>query len=176
MRSACSLVQTVCGVRAHYRRLGQPVIIFARESSRPPCPLRDPIAWTRKRPSPDIRLSMVVGQAGLTAPHWRLTELGYMLDPPTRDFLSTDTRASPNHVTHRGDSTGYTGERLDRGRGYAPPVGPTDNVAACGVGGGRRIYGSGSQSTYGKPAQGNPPAQPTDTLSEFGPDYKGSRS
>ena len=24
------------------------------------------------------------------APHWRLTELGYMTDPPTRDFLKWD--------------------------------------------------------------------------------------
>jgi DNA-binding HxlR family transcriptional regulator len=24
------------------------------------------------------------------APHWRLTELSYMLDPPTRDFLKWD--------------------------------------------------------------------------------------
>jgi hypothetical protein len=37
-----------------------------------------------------------------------------------------------DHVTNK-DSTGYKGERMERGRGYAPPVGPIDNVAACGV-------------------------------------------
>jgi hypothetical protein len=34
---------------------------------------------------------------------------------------------------------------LNRGVGYRP-VGPTDNVAAVGVGGGRTIYKAGSQS------------------------------
>jgi hypothetical protein len=36
------------------------------------------------------------------APHWRLTELGYMLDPPTRDFMRWDgerfhEQKSPEH-------------------------------------------------------------------------------
>jgi hypothetical protein len=62
-----------------------------------------------------------------------------------------------NHATHQGKSTNYRGEPDFTRKGYAPPIGPTDNVAACGVGGGRKVYGSGSQSTYGTPAAGNPP-------------------
>lgn len=60
-----------------------------------------------------------------------------------------------DHVTNR-DSTGYKGERMDRGRGYSPPVGPTDNVAAVGCGGGRTVYASGSQGTQGSVNPGNP--------------------
>jgi hypothetical protein len=45
--------------------------------------------------------------------------------------------------------SGYKGERLDRGRGYATPVGPTDNVKAVGVGGGRTIYKTGTQCQTG---------------------------
>jgi hypothetical protein len=33
--------------------------------------------------------------------------------------------------------------------GYKPPVGPTANVAAVGVGGGRTVYQSGSQAQHG---------------------------
>jgi hypothetical protein len=60
-----------------------------------------------------------------------------------------------DHVTNR-DSTGYKGERMDRGRGYSPPVGPTDNVAACGVGGGRTIHSCGSQGLQGSVNPGSP--------------------
>jgi hypothetical protein len=31
------------------------------------------------------------------APHWRLTELGYMTDPPTRDFMRWDGVLFPEH-------------------------------------------------------------------------------
>ena len=62
-----------------------------------------------------------------------------------------------DHVTHVKGSTGYTGEKLVRGQGYNAPVGPTDNVKACGVGGGRTLYGqSGSQGTHGSVNPGNP--------------------
>ena len=40
------------------------------------------------------------------APHWRLTEVGYMTDPPTKDFLKWDgelfhEQKSPRHYTNR---------------------------------------------------------------------------
>jgi hypothetical protein len=35
------------------------------------------------------------------APHWRLTEIGYMRDPPTRDFTKWDGRAFKNKITPR---------------------------------------------------------------------------
>jgi hypothetical protein len=47
-------------------------------------------------------------------------------------------------------------DELRSGKGYATPVGPTDNVAAVGVGGGRKIYASGSQSTHGSVDRGMP--------------------
>src|ERR1700756_221015 len=51
-----------------------------------------------------------------------------------------------DHTTH-GDpkGTGYRGEELVRGPGYSGPIAPTDNVAACGVGGGRTIYSCATQ-------------------------------
>jgi hypothetical protein len=80
-----------------------------------------------------------------------------------------------NHVTDRKRETGYTGEKMSLGRGYATPVGPT-NFMVAGPGGGRKVYGSGSQSTYGQPAPGNAPNKSTDILNEFGPNYKAPRS
>ena len=76
-------------------------------------------------------------------------------------------------VTHVAGSTGYRGEPLVRGKGYSPPQGPTDNVAACGVGGGRTVMKTGSQMQYGPPNPGNAPAKGKDILSSFGPDHKG---
>jgi hypothetical protein len=58
-------------------------------------------------------------------------------------------------VTHVGKSTGYRGEPLVRGSGYSPPQGPTDNVKAVGVGGGRTVMKSGSQCQTG-PVAGSP--------------------
>jgi hypothetical protein len=82
-----------------------------------------------------------------------------------------------DHVTNKGSSTGFKGEKLDGGRGYSPPVGPTNNVAAVGVGGGRKIYASGSQGQQGQAAPGNPPAVPSEHIIEsFGPTYKTPRS
>jgi hypothetical protein len=60
-----------------------------------------------------------------------------------------------DHATHSAKSTGYRGEPLVRGSGYNAPVGPT-NMMPSGPGSGRKVYGSGSQSTYGSPAAGNP--------------------
>jgi hypothetical protein len=61
-----------------------------------------------------------------------------------------------DHITNK-DSTDYRGEELVRGKGYMPPVGPTDNVKAEGAGGGRKLYGQcGTQGTYGAVEPGNP--------------------
>jgi hypothetical protein len=77
-----------------------------------------------------------------------------------------------DHVTNRPGSTGFKGEKLDGGRGYSPPRGPTNNVAAVGVGGGRTVMRSGAQGMHGQPAQGNPPAKSTDILNQFGPNKR----
>jgi hypothetical protein len=61
-----------------------------------------------------------------------------------------------DHATTKRTSSGYTGEELVRGKGYTPPSGPTDNVKAVGVGGGRKVYASGSQCQTGAPSPGNP--------------------
>jgi hypothetical protein len=77
-----------------------------------------------------------------------------------------------DHTTNRLGSSGFKGEKLEGGRGYEPPGMISDPVKAVGVGGGRKVYGSGSQSQYGNPAPGNPPAKSTDILNQFGPDYR----
>jgi hypothetical protein len=77
-----------------------------------------------------------------------------------------------DHITHKG-STGYRGEELVRGKGYSGPVGPTDNVAACGVGGGRTVSKSGSQGLTG--SGGAPEPKGRDILSEYGPDSSRGR-
>jgi hypothetical protein len=70
-----------------------------------------------------------------------------------------------NHVTSEKTSS-YTGEKLYGGKGYATPVGPTNNVAAVGVGGGRQTMHSGQQGLHGRPASGSPP--PQQDFSDFG--------
>ena len=79
-----------------------------------------------------------------------------------------------DHTTHNPRSTGYKGEDLVRGKGYSGPVGPTDNVKAVGVGGGRTTYSCGTQDQHGAPTPGNAPAKNVDILSQFGPDSKRS--
>ncbi len=79
-----------------------------------------------------------------------------------------------DHATRKPGSTGYRGEDLVRGKGYSGPIGPTDNVKAVGVGGGRTTYHCGTQDQHGAPATGNAPAKSTDILSQFGPDSKRS--
>jgi hypothetical protein len=61
-----------------------------------------------------------------------------------------------NHLTEKTKVLKNVPSPLYGGRGYSQPVGPTDNVAACGVGGGRVIYKSGSQGGMTK----TPPARP----------------
>jgi hypothetical protein len=78
-----------------------------------------------------------------------------------------------DHVTEHGKPARRAFEPRNTG-GYTPPVGPTDNVAACGVGGGRKVYRSGSQATQG-PVSGSAKPDLGPILSTFGPDYKGSR-
>jgi hypothetical protein len=65
-----------------------------------------------------------------------------------------------DHVTTLGGGqTSYRGEPDFTRRGYATPVGPTDNVKAVGVGGGRTIYQSGTQCQTGT-NPGNPRPNP----------------
>jgi|SRR6516165_9982361 len=61
-----------------------------------------------------------------------------------------------SHITNKSD-TGYRGEPDFTRKGYSPPVGPTDNVKAVGVGGGRTIYEHGTQCQTGtNPGQPRP--------------------
>jgi hypothetical protein len=82
-----------------------------------------------------------------------------------------------NHVTNKG-TTSYTGERLHNPERNFHPVKLGNELAAstvCGVGGSRTLYGqSGSQGQYGSGGPQKPAGRPI--LSEYGPDYKGSRS
>ena len=76
-----------------------------------------------------------------------------------------------SHVT-RGEESSYRGDPFYRGKGYATPVGPTDNVAAVGVGKGRTIYASGSQCQTGT-NPGNPrPVPNRHVIESYGPDYR----
>jgi hypothetical protein len=76
-----------------------------------------------------------------------------------------------DHTTNKG-SSGYRGEKMSRGQGYATPVGISDPVKAVGVGGGRIVMKTGSQDMHGSANPGNPPAKGRDILSEFGPDRR----
>jgi hypothetical protein len=61
-----------------------------------------------------------------------------------------------NHITGKGKVLRSTVRDIDAGRGYSPPVGPSDNVAAVGVGGSRNIYRTGVQGRHGGVNPGNP--------------------
>ena len=50
----------------------------------------------------------------------------------------------------------------------APPIGPTDNVAAVGCGGGRTVMKTGSQQQYGSGGAQKPAGR--DILGAFGPE------
>jgi hypothetical protein len=54
-------------------------------------------------------------------------------------------QAMGDHITEKSKILRNVIKPVRDGRGYAPPVGPTDNVKAVGVGGGRNIYKTGSQ-------------------------------
>jgi hypothetical protein len=61
-----------------------------------------------------------------------------------------------SHATEFGGrDTTYRGEPDFTRAGYSPPQGPTDNVKAVGVGGGRTIYEHGTQCQTGT-NPGNP--------------------
>jgi hypothetical protein len=84
-------------------------------------------------------------------------------------------KAEPRAHAINKDAVGQIGisqflgrDPIREGRGYEP-VGPTDNVAAVGVGGGRTVYQSGSQHGV-RPAREMPAGK--DILSDYGPDYK----
>jgi hypothetical protein len=79
----------------------------------------------------------------------------------------TPHRASPAGAAQIGIKTAFVKEPVIQGKGYATPVGPTQSVA--GPGGGRTVYGSGSQHGL-KPAQPMPEGR--DTVAEFGPESK----
>jgi hypothetical protein len=67
-----------------------------------------------------------------------------------------------NHITDKGAPVRGAVENINAGRGYMP-VGPTDNVKAVGVGGGRTVYGCGTQAQTG-PVAGTPKPQGRDIL------------
>jgi hypothetical protein len=85
----------------------------------------------------------------------------------------TDTRApkvepkahsiDPKAVSQIGLQTFLGRDALRDGKGYATPQGPTDNVAAVGVGGGRTVMKSGSQGTHGPVDKGVPSGMPRST-------------
>jgi hypothetical protein len=79
-----------------------------------------------------------------------------------------------DHTTNRPGSSGYKGESMDRGRGYATPVGISDPVKAVGVGGGRDVHPCGGQGTHGATNPGNPRPQGRDILGSYGPESKRS--
>jgi hypothetical protein len=62
----------------------------------------------------------------------------------------------PAAVHQIGTSQFLGRDALRDGKGYSPPQGPTDNVAAVGVGGGRTVMRSGSQGTHGPVDRGMP--------------------
>lgn len=76
-----------------------------------------------------------------------------------------------NKVMDRGKVVHGAIEPVRDGKGYAMPVGPSDNVKAVGVGGGRTVYHCGTQAQTG-PAAGQPKPAGRDILSEFGPDKR----
>jgi hypothetical protein len=73
----------------------------------------------------------------------------------------------PGAVSQIGISHFLGRDELRDGKGYSTPKGPTDSVAAVGVGGGRTIYKAGGQHGL-KPAHEMPAGR--DTLAEFGPE------
>jgi hypothetical protein len=82
-----------------------------------------------------------------------------------------------DHVTHRGDSTGYTGEKLHNDRNFQPVKFGNEvalNVGTGGCGTGRTIYKTGTQDMHGSANPGNAPAKGKDILSSFGPESKRS--
>jgi hypothetical protein len=66
----------------------------------------------------------------------------------------------PKAVSQLGGSHFLGRDALREGRGYEP-VGPTDNIKAVGVGGGREIHKSGSQGTHGSVDRGAPSGMPS---------------
>jgi hypothetical protein len=74
-----------------------------------------------------------------------------------------------NHATNTRGATNYKGEPDFTRQGYSPPVGPT-SFSNVGPGGGRKIYGSGSQQQYGSGGPAKPSGR--DILGDFGPESK----
>jgi hypothetical protein len=79
-----------------------------------------------------------------------------------------------NHVTEVGRKMNPRGAVTSSYGGKAPvnagaELGNANALRGVGVGGGRTIHGTGSQSRHG-PVAGQPKPQGRDILSEFGPD------
>jgi hypothetical protein len=87
--------------------------------------------------------------------------------PLPKTAKPTTHSIDPGAVSQIGISSFLGRDELRDGRGYSTPKGPTDSVAAVGVGGGRTIYKSGSQHGMG-PAKPMPEGR--DTLAEYGPE------
>jgi hypothetical protein len=85
-------------------------------------------------------------------------------------------KVNPAAADYQGQALAFKPPPLIGGRGYNPPVGPTDNVAAVGVGGGRTLYGqAGTQATHGPVAPGEADRNreapgSRDILREYGPE------
>lgn len=76
-----------------------------------------------------------------------------------------------NHVMGKGQPVKGAAVPLDAGRGYQGPKGPSDNVAAVGGGGGRTVYGTGTQATHGPVVRTAPaPTLPRDVHGFVGPE------
>jgi hypothetical protein len=72
-----------------------------------------------------------------------------------------------NHATMKGSTGKNPATQMDGGRALGC-VGPTDNVKAVGVGGGRTVSHCGSQGHHGPSAPGNAPPKNVDILSQYG--------
>jgi hypothetical protein len=84
--------------------------------------------------------------------------------------------AQGDHVTRKGESTGWKGERLhDPSKNFQPVKFGNEvalNVGGGGPGAGREVMRSGAQGTHGSVSPGNAPAKNKDILNEYGPNIR----
>jgi len=103
---------------------------------------------------------------------------GVRSGPPRANVISpggvSQLGAHVGNHTERGTVRGARPEPLQRGTMPAVPMGNAlaTNVGPGGVGTGRTVMRSGSQSTHGPVASGEPRPQSRDILREFGPDRR----
>jgi hypothetical protein len=98
--------------------------------------------------------------------------MNYKTEPKARAVsLPAVSQIGSNMGNHSTDGRGPmrkqgAAETLIAGRGYSPPKGPTE--AECKPGGGRKIYGSGTQMQHGDVSGQRPqPGRPVDGPSPF---------